>query len=495
MKTYLRAFMCLYLPMFLCVQLQAQVQTWDLQYSFPVGYKACFTKVIQSESQELLLAGYAQFGWFESSPGFMKVDTNGLEVWSRSHNFTSYQFITHTLVQTSAGNYFSFCFNPLFPVPVKSGNSTLSQELENEARLLKLNDMGDTLFSIYTQDIGWVSDMIVDDGKLVAVGSTNYYSEQELDWQSKTTLLVMDTTGIVLLRKEYLSDLDSRANSIVKTNSGNYLITGATIDSFWEPGNIEPDKMYLLEVDAGGNMVWEYFSDIEYSEGKEVIICDDGNYALIGDGLNTEGDHDVILWKFDAQKNLTHTSFSELPKTDKAFGFQQTIDGGFFICGYIISDAIPNWVSTFLILKTDANGNEEWHKQNLSYHNCAYDLILNNHVGFYIAGQGDIKARLVKTDTNGEGLIITSIDEKMAREEPAFVIYPNPGNGFINIENPFSGSKFRFSLYNGFGSKVFETTISDDLTPVNTTNIPKGLYFYNIGNSLGILQSGKWMKE
>jgi hypothetical protein len=492
MKTYLRAFMWLYLLMCMCAQLQAQAQTWDHQYSFPTGYKACFTKVIQSENQELLLAGYAEFGWFESSPGFMKVDTNGFEVWSRSYDFP---FITHTLVQTSAGNYFSFCFNPLFPIPIKSDIRPLREELENEARLLKLNDMGDTLFSVYTQEIGWVSDMIVDDGKLVTVGSTNYYDELEYDWRSKTTLLVLDTTGIILLRKEYLSDLDSRANSIVKANNGNYLITGATSDSYWEPGFIEPDKMYLLEVDAGGNILWEYFSDIEYSEGKEVEVCDDGNYALIGDGLNTEEDNDIILWKFDTQNNLTLTSFSKLPKTDKAFGFQQTIDGGFIICGYIISDVIPNWVSTFLVLKTDANGNEEWHKQNLSYNNCAYDLILNNHVGFYIAGQGYTKARLVKTDTNGDGMIVTSIDEKMASEEPAFVLYPNPGNNFINIENPFSGSKFRFSMFNVFGSKVFETTISDDLTPVNTSNIPKGLYFYNIGNPLDIIQSGKWMKD
>jgi|GEM_PF-2150434 len=497
MKTHLINFAWFTCLMFMFTQLQAQPLTWDHVYTFPQSSSvARFTKIIQTENDELFLSGYAEFGWFESSPGFMRVDSNGVKIWSKGYNFPySYQFITHTLVQTSAGNYFSFCFNPLFPVPIQSDFKSTKDELENDARLLKLNNDGDTLFSKHTQDIGWVNDMMVDNGKLVAVGSTNYFDNQNYGWQSKTTLLVMDTNGIVLLRKEYLTELDSRANSIIKNDQGNYLITGTTTESYFDPGYIDPEKMYLLELDNQGNVLWEYFSDIEYSEGKEVIVCDDGNYALIGDGLSEEGSIDIILWKFDSNNNLTHTSYSELPKTDKAFGFIQTPDGGFIICGSIISQNLPNGISTFLYLKTDDAGTEEWQMQNLSYYNCAYDVILNHNLGYYIAGDGHYNARLVKSDVNGEGLIVTSIESQETNETYFAEVYPNPGTSFITIKNSFPCCNCRFSLTNILGNNVFDIEIESDLFWVNTAALPKGLFFYEIKNKNGLIQSGKWIKE
>lgn len=495
MKHHLSQIACLAL-MFLISDIYAQPSTWDHEYSFTQSnYHSCFTKMVQTGNNELYLAGYDEYGWFESSPGFMKIDTNGVKSWSRGYNFpSSYQFITYTLVQTSVDSYYSFCFNPLSPVPVGADFKLADGETENDARLLKLNNDGDTLFSKHTQEIGWVSSMIYDDDKLFAVGSTNYYDTKEFGWQSKTTLLVLDTNGMVIMRKEYLDTLDSRANTVVKTQQGSYLIAGTTTE-FSEPGYIDPEKMFLMEVDNQGNVLWEYLSDIEYSEGKEICICDDGTYALIGDGLGLGEDRDIILWKFDNNNVLTHTSFSGLPSADQAFGIMQTNDEGFIICGSIISQSLPNWIPTFLYLKTDAYGTEEWHMQNLSYYNCAYDVILNHNSGYYIAGDGHQKARLVKANLNGMGMIITSLESPDPGLGQLFEIYPNPGTDFITVKRKIPESNFRFLIRDVFGHSMVNAESRKELLKVNTSSFPCGLYFYEISNADGVIHSGKWIKQ
>ena len=478
-------------------ELYSQPLTWDYNYSYPEKDDGYFTKVLQTGNSDLYLAGYAEFGWYEYSPGFMRIDTNGNKLWSFTYDFPdSYQLITHTLVKLSENSYYSFCFNPLTPIPINTKLNSKQQEIANDCWLLKLNSNGDTIFAKYYENIGWVNDLIVDSGNLVAVGSTNYHEEQSIHYYTKTTILVLDTNGTFLWREEYLTDLDSRANSIMKNEQGNYLITGTTTEDFDHFGYIyHPDKMFLLEVDSLGSLLSEYFSDIEYSEGKKIIVCEDGNHAIIGDGFNpTENNKDIILWKFDSGNTLLQTTFSGLPRTDEAYCIRQTPDGGFIICGYIIPLSSPNWSPAFFYLKTDNDGNEEWRWNNEGSYNCAYDLLINNNSGYYFAGNG-YDAKLVKTDIIGNGLITSFDGDPYFFNANLFEVYPNPGNDIITIKSARAIHQYSFSLFDLFGNKISDTDCHSGSLNVNTTLLPKGLYFYQITMDNGITQSGKWIKE
>jgi hypothetical protein len=491
-------FVWILLLSFIVIETNAQPLIWDKSYSFPEKNQELFTKFLQTNNSDLYLAGYAEFGWYGYSPGFMRVDTNGGEIWARNYEFAnSYMQFTHTLVQLSENSFFSFCFNPLLDIPVKSNQDSKWPELINDCWLLKLDGNGDTIFTKHFEDIGWVNDLIIDNGKLLAVGSTNYHEGGPDTYFSKTTLMVLDTNGTMLLREEFLTGLDSRANSIVKNENGNYLITGCTTEAFHYFGYFDfPDKMFIIEVDAMGNLLTEYFSDIEYSEGKKIIVCGDGNYAIVGDGLNpVESTIDIVLWKFGEGNNLLQTTFSGLPREDKAYSIKQTPDGGFIICGSIVPMSSTNWNRTFFYMKTDHDGNEEWHTNNVAPNNCAYDVLINNNSGYYIAGKGAGQARLVKADLEGNGLITTSIEGPDISNVNLFEIFPNPGSGHFTILNPCTGSKYGFSLFNIFGNKIIDTESHNENLIIKTSKLPPGLYFYQISIDKTVSQTGKWIKE
>jgi len=483
------------LPLF---QINAQTLTWDNVYSFPGKDHGIFTKVLRTGNNEIYLAGYAESGWYGYSPGFMSIDTAGNERWTHSYDFPdSYQQFTHTLVKLNENSYYSFCFNPLLPIPTDSKKYSKWEEITNDCRLLKLNNSGDTVFAKHYENIGWVNDLIIDNGNLIAVGSTNYYEEDSLTkFYTKTTLLVVDTNGTFLWKKEYLTDQNSRANSIIKNPQGNYMITGTTTASFNYFGYIDsPDKMFFFEVDTVGNLLKEYFSDIEYCEGKKIIIGEDGNASIIGNGYNPANSSiDIVLWKFDASNTLVQSVFSELPREDKAFSFKQTTEGGFIICGSIVPLSSTNWSSAFFYLKTDCDGVEEWHMNNVAPNNCAYDVLIDGESGYFFAGRGS-NARLVKADLSGLGLITTSIDDPNLLTGISFEIYPNPGKNVISVKNPDPRHPLTFTLFNLVGKKIIELYNQDTELEINTTALPIGIYFYQITLDNGYTQPGKWIKE
>jgi len=451
---------------------------------------------INSQNSDLYLAGYAEYGWYKLSPGFMRIDTNGNKLWSSTFDFPdSYHLMTHTLVKQSEDSYYSFCFNPFFDIITESNN--VKQEPANDCWLLKLNGDGDTVFSKHYEEIGWVNDLILDNDYLITVGSTNYFEEDSLlPYFTKSTVLAIDTNGTFIWRKEFLSDQDSRINSIIKNEQGNYVITGTIALDFDHFGYLNnPDKMFLFEIDMSGNLLFEYFSDIEYSDGRKIIISDNGNYAICGDGLNpNNSSQDVILWKFDNNFNLLLSNFSGLPGADESFSFKQTPDGGFIFCG----DYHPpgtSWSQTFFYLKTDYNGNEEWHRNNEMSSNHAHDVLVNDPLGYYVAGYGLNHAQLVKTDLEGNGLILPIGNETLFPYTNIFKVSPNPGNYEITIESLLPENEYSFSLFDLFGNKTIEIDGKSTKLKVNTSILQPGLYFYQITNESGYRQTGKWIKE
>jgi len=496
MKTRYLLFVVFLMQFVVIAEMFSQSLTWDKKYSFPGYGRSQFYKVLQTQNSDLYLAGYAESALYQCSPGFMKIDTNGNKLWSKTFNFPdSYTIITHTLLQSTANSYYSFCFNTMEDIIIKQNGK---QEVTNDSWLLKLDNNGDTLFAKHFDEIGWVNDLILDNGKLVAVGSTNYIEEiQDINYYfTKTTILAIDTNGTFLWRKEFMTDFVSRANSIIKNSQGHYLITGTTTLDSSGFGYIGfPDKMFLLETDSMGNLLSAYHSDIESSEGKQILSCEDGTYAVIGDGYNdTEFKQDIVLWKFDAENNLLQSSFSQLPRADKAFRFKQTPDGGFVVCGSIVPMSSPNWSPAFFYMKIDQDGLVEWYQHNESSNNCAFDLLINNQAGFYFVGQSGARAILVKTDLEGNGLIVSIGQHENPKTGNRFKVFPNPGQNEITITVPNAAGYFSFSLYDLCGRELIKTAYHPDNRKVNTTNIAGGFYTYKITGD-GYTQSGKWIKK
>ncbi len=117
---------------------------------------------------------------------------------------------------------------------------------------------------------------------------------------------------------------------IVETEDSGFLIIGFT-NSF---GAGEMD-IYLVRIDADGNMLWERtFGGPQSEYGWAMAATTDGGYVLAGqtDSFGA-GDKDGYLVKVNAEgEEIWSQTYGGL-KEDRLFSIDQSSDGGFVLIG------------------------------------------------------------------------------------------------------------------------------------------------------------------
>ena len=169
---------------------------------------------------------------------------------------------------------------------------------------------------------------------------------------SSIVLIKTDSSGTELWNKTYPGLQYSNCYCVRLTSDGGYIATGGGNYSADNPTNL-----YLLKTTADGTMQWlKTFGTADmYEEGHAVQQTSDGGYIVSGE---SDLDYSVYWGKIW----LIKTDTNGVATWDKKFGdansygnsVQQTTDGGYIITGIN--------ASLGCLLKTDANGNEQWRK-------------------------------------------------------------------------------------------------------------------------------------
>jgi len=197
---------------------------------------------------------------------------------------------------------------------------------------------------------------------------------------------------------------DDSAYSVQKTSDGGYITTGKTLS--FGAGDFD---VFLLKVDSNGVEQWnKTFGWTNMDEAWAVQQTTDGGYIIIGNTfLTSVGPAGVLLIKTDGNGTKQWDKIWWRGSWDTAECGEQTIDGGYIIAGW------TNWNSAgggdVLLLKTDANGNEQWfrtfggpadNEQARSVHQTADGgyIIVGFTNGF---GAGNLDMWLIKTDITG----------------------------------------------------------------------------------------------
>ena len=108
------------------------------------------------------------------------------------------------------------------------------------------------------------------------------------------------------------------------------------------------------------DMLWTraYGEEYGYDYGNQAVQTMDGGFVLLASiNIVQDFDQQIALIKYDADGNeLWVQEFGETDEDDFATGFLETADGGFVIIGE--SNYDPGKYTR--LIRTDANGNEEW---------------------------------------------------------------------------------------------------------------------------------------
>jgi hypothetical protein len=254
---------------------------------------------------------------------------------------------------------------------------------------------------------------------------------------------------------------------------------------------------WLLKTDANGDTLWTktFVEDSLFSqnEGNSVQQTIDGGYIICG-----SKDFSVWLIKTDTNGD---TLWTKTFVAGRGNSVQQTNDGGYIVIGIIYYLGSDVWV-----LRTDANGDTLWTKTfgdsgNIDQGNSVQ---LTNDGGYIIAGA---KGRLVDPTPVADVWLIKVAPEisSIGKNRRAFINdyrlqqnYPNPFNPTTTIEFSLPQSGFvTLKIYNILGEEV-TTLVSDKLSAGSysyewsgTGSLASGVYLYRLETDRGFSQTLK----
>jgi hypothetical protein len=195
--------------------------------------------------------------------------------------------------------------------------------------VLKTNDNEEILWNITIG--GSKSDkaneiIATSDGGYLIVGETSSYGAGWVDiW-----LIKLNDDGSVAWNKTYGGSVNDFGKSVKETSSG-FIIAGNS-DSF-DDNLIEG---YIINLDTDGNIIWEKTyggSSDDLAESIEFYI-DDG-YLITGYTTSTgTGESDIWLFSVSPEGELIEESFYGGSMRDRIYEIQKTSDGGYILVGF-----------------------------------------------------------------------------------------------------------------------------------------------------------------
>ena len=289
------------------------------------------------------------------------------------------------------------------------------------------------------------------DGGYAAVGYTSSFGNGTsgngtfYNDTSNVILVKTDINGKVQWNKTYGGSLLDVGYGIVQTTDGGYAIAG--YETSFTNGTM---NVYLIRTDADGNMLWnKTFGNGVQDGAYSIAKTSDSGFILTGfTYLKSKGGWDAYLIKTDAKGNMLWNR--TYGGTDKDLGHyvEQTSDGGYIITGSTKSfgirggDRFDQGTENLWLIKTDANGTEQWNK---TFGGKDYDD------GFYVNQQSDgsyivtgttksfnangtmrnfsinntARAYLIKTDANGNELWNLTYGENTDMATYSMIIAPD----------------------------------------------------------------------
>jgi hypothetical protein len=159
----------------------------------------------------------------------------------------------------------------------------------------------------------------------------------------------------------------------METQQGDYIITGN--DQASEPDTA--NKIYLLKVDANGNLVWEKRFGLgkgNWKWGYSTIETANGDYLTSGH-LTRDGYTQVLIVKTDNNGNqIWEKTYGEPLLSETGYSLKMNHDNTCTITG--TSFEVNNPDTEIILLKIDENGKELWFQRfGSSFNSNGFNLL------------------------------------------------------------------------------------------------------------------------
>jgi hypothetical protein len=246
-----------------------------------------------------------------------------------------------------------------------------------------------------------------DDGGFIASGTTEI-DDNHCPWVVKVDSEgneMWDWTTTNFNYGDTLLDITySWCDEVKQTSDGGYIIG---ITGFLFTYNEEEYGVGgLLKLDSNGEEEWLqiYGDTFEIHTGVEFIQEIEDGYVCVGShgeaigGNSPDRDTDICLFRTDNMGEIIwQQEYDYGDKPNWARGFCFTSDGGYLLVGAANFGEPDEWIP--IMIKTDSNGNEEWHKTFEDIRGTFWNVYQTSDNGYVTAGSDPLC--IIKTDSSG----------------------------------------------------------------------------------------------
>ena len=324
-------------------------------------------------------------------PYVLKINSNGVEEWSQIYEDTTIETNNSGSIhqspvgqQTSDGGY--VVFGTAITPPEPDVND------DEDFYILKIDQNGSEqwsqTFGGYEYNNISMSGQQTSDGGYIICGN----SDNAVTSGIEIHIIKTDSNGQEQWSQTYSSAYDCYAFSIEQTSDNGFIITGAK-------SGYEEYDLFLLKVNSNGEEEWFHtYGDGDNNSfyGYMVQQTADGGYIIVGETYaqtTVVGDENdvALLLKTDAngqeQWRQVYGGIDDPYDDDEAVGYavDQTLDGGYIILGFT-----EDWdmgSESFYLIKTDQDGEEQWSQTYAEAQNSrGFSVKQTNDGGYVIAG-------------------------------------------------------------------------------------------------------------
>ena len=319
--------------------------------------------VIETSDGGIAIVGDTDsFGAGGNDVWLIKTNAGGDTLWTKTYGGTNGDF-GYSIKQIEDGGFII-------------GGATYSYGVGGaDFYIIRTDSIGDTLwtktFGEVNDDFCLSLDTLVDGYILAGKKNSNQPFKPDI-W-----IIKIDQIGNLIWQKTYSTSGDDVAYSVDKTNDGGFIIAAE-----WSAVGL------LMKINSLGDSLWSKSLEAGL---RSVTRLDYGGYILTGAIWNGAEEVNVLLLKTDSLGNTEwEKTYDYQNDYDIGYSVQQTIDGGYIVCGSGQWDVNYGW-----IIRTDSVGDTLWTKSIESYskinnfttlYTVCYSVIQASNGDYIVAG-------------------------------------------------------------------------------------------------------------
>lgn len=409
------------------------------------GWDAAYDIIIASDSNYVMLGSHYQHIYVA------KADTVLQPIWEKSYPTNGFLLYPQSICEIGDTSY------------------VISGQYENIGFLLKINSVGDTLFSSLDSNIlgNNVTNLrVAPDGNLLAMVSFDNYGasllklDNELNVLNSITNITPAPRGMEVIDSSiYLLKRDSTNNLLMINNDFNQVDTVSLPINFPDYLKTSFDKSQL--------MVEGTFASWVYSSRKRIFTGLSGNIKLLCDSI-------YFVYGYSMPTNSNNFVYMGTYNSGPGHGYDIRL---YFAdsCGQILHDTILyRWSFSGPL---DERG---------------VKLLVNHDGNYVIYGHGD-EGPLGSSDIfvliykKWDGFNVDTVEIPDTNHVDTIVItteisiYPNPAQNQFIITGITENNSI--TVMDMLGRITYQTTSSTNLTAINTTHWARGIYMVHVKGS------------